>query len=353
MMRQIKFQEAILEATDQVMELDPSVYLMGLGVPDPKGIFGTTIGLAQKYGPKRVLDMPTSENAMTGVGIGSAILGMRPIMTHQRVDFFLLALDQLINNASKWHYMFGGQMTVPLVIRLIIGRGWGQGPQHSQSLHGLFAHIPGLKVVLPSNPYDAKGLLVSAIEDPNPVVYIEHRWLHGVFGQVPSELYRVPIGKAKIVQEGKDVTVVACSHMTLEAYRALQWVDGISVELIDLRSVKPLDKETILDSVKKTGRLIVADGDWKSVGLASEILALVAEEVLSYLKEPPVRVTFPDRFCPTGWSLANHFYPTARHIALEILHIMGKPAKAILAELLTQANAQPLDVPNKDFNGPF
>src|SRR5579872_1970482 len=191
MTRQIKYHEAILEATDQIMELDPRVYLMGLGAPDPKGIFGTTSGLGKKYGPNRVMDMPTSENAMTGIAIGSAIEGMRPIMTHQRVDFFLLALDQLINNGAKWHYMFGGQMKVPLVIRLIIGRGWGQGPQHSQSLQSFFAHIPGLKVVMPSNPYDAKGLLISAIEDDNPVVYLEHRWLHGIFGEVPKEIYRI------------------------------------------------------------------------------------------------------------------------------------------------------------------
>src|ERR1700722_14260768 len=184
-MPNLTLSQAILQATDQLMQIDSSVYVMGLGVPDPKGIFGTTTGLEKKYGSDRVLDMPTSENGMTGIAIGSALLGLRPIMTHQRVDFFLLALDQLINNAAKWHYMFGGQMNVPLVIRLIIGRGWGQGPQHSQSLQSIFSHIPGLKVVMPSNPYDAKGLLLSAIDDENPVVYLEHRWLHGIFGEVP------------------------------------------------------------------------------------------------------------------------------------------------------------------------
>ena len=242
MHRQLKFSEAILEATDQKMAQDSNVYIMGLGVPDPKGIFGTTSGLSAKYGSDRVMDMPTSENAMTGIAIGTAILGMRPIMTHQRVDFFLLALDQLINNAAKWHYMFGNQMKVPLVIRLIIGRGWGQGPQHSQSLHSFFAHIPRLKVVMPATPYDAKGLHISAIEDDNPVIYLEHRWLHGIFGEVPLEPYTVPIGEAKIVQGGKDITIVAASHMVLEAYRAAKWLqeDGINVEIIDLRSIQPL-----------------------------------------------------------------------------------------------------------------
>lgn len=357
MRRQIKYYEAILEATDQKMAQDSAVYVMGLGVPDPKAIFGTTQGLAQKYGPDRVMDMPTSENAMTGVGIGSALMGMRPIMTHQRVDFFILALDQLINNAAKWHYMFGNQMKVPLVIRLIIGRGWGQGPQHSQTLHSFFAHVPGLKVVMPSTPYDAKGLLVSAIEDDNPVVYLEHRWLHNVFGEVPSELYRVPIGKAKVVQEGSDLTLVACSHMTLEAFRAAKWLkeDGISAELIDLRSIKPLDKEAILASVRKTGRLIVADPDWKTAGFAAEVLATVSEEAYPFLKAPPVRVTHPDRLTPTSWVLANHFYPTSKHIAWEALKMMQKPtrAKELLEEILKQSMQVPLDVPDKEFTGPF
>jgi pyruvate/2-oxoglutarate/acetoin dehydrogenase E1 component len=357
MLRQLKYSEAILEATDQKMAEDKSVYLMGLGVPDPKGIFGTTSGLAQKYGPDRVMDMPTSENAMTGIAIGTSILGMRPIMTHQRVDFFILALDQLINNGAKWHYMFGDQMKAPIVIRLIIGRGWGQGPQHSQSLHSFFAHIPGLKVVMPSNPYDAKGLLISAIEDDNPVVYLEHRWLHGIFGEVPSELFRVPLGKAKVVQEGTDVTVVACSHMVLEAFKAAKLLknDEISVELIDLRSIKPLDKETILNSVRKTGRLVVADPDWKMVGLSAEILALVAEEGFSFLKCPPVRIGYPDRFTPTSWPLANHFYPTAKHIAYEILKMMQKmtKAKTIIEEMLAQQGLEPLDVPDQQFTGPF
>lgn len=357
MPRQIKYHEAILEATDQKMAEDPNVYIMGLGVPDPKAIFGTTLGLAQKYGPDRVMDMPTSENAMTGVAVGSSILGMRPIMTHQRVDFFILALDQLINNAAKWHYMFGGQMKAPIVIRLIIGRGWGQGPQHSQTLHSFFAHIPGLKVVMPSTPYDAKGLLVSAIEDDNPVVYLEHRWLHNVFGEVPTEVYRVPLGKAKIVQEGADVTMIASSHMTLEGFRAVKWLqeEGISVELIDLRSIKPLDKETILNSVRKTGRLVVLDPDWKTAGFSAELIAIVAEEAHSFLKAPPVRIAYPDRLVPTSWALSNHFYPTPKHIAMEVFKMMNRPirAQSLLEEIIKQSMHVPLDVPDPEFTGPF
>lgn len=355
--RQIKYHEAILEATDLALSSDPKIYVMGLGVPDPKGIFGTTTGLAEKYGSDRVMDMPTSENSMTGIAIGSALLGFRPIMTHQRVDFFLLALDQLINNAAKWHYMFGGQCQVPMVIRLIIGRGWGQGPQHSQSLHSLFAHIPGLKVVMPSNPYDAKGLLLSAVQDGNPVVYFEHRWLHSIFGEVPAEKYKVPIGKAKIVREGCDITLVACSHMTLEAYRAAQWLEaeGVSAEIIDVRSIKPLDEEAILRSIAKTGRLIVIDPDWKFMGFASEILAVVAEKGFSALKAPPVRLCYPDCFVPTSWALANHFYPTAKHIVCETLKILDKRTRAqvYLEELRRELAHKPLDVPNQQFTGPF
>ncbi|MBS3905139.1 MAG: alpha-ketoacid dehydrogenase subunit beta [Simkania sp.] len=355
--RELKFHQAILEATDQLMELDPSVYVMGLGVPDPKGLFGTTSGLQQKYGPDRVMDMPVSENAMTGVAIGTAIMGLRPIMTHQRVDFCLLALDQLINNAAKWHYMFGGRANVPLVIRLLIGRGWGQGPQHSQTLHSLFAHIPGLKVVMPSNCYDAKGLLISSVEDNNPVIFLEHRWLHNIFGEVPEGIYRVPIGSAKIVNEGKDITVIACSHMTLEAWKAIGLLenDGISIELIDLRTIKPLDKETVLNSVLKTGRVIVLDPDWRTCGFASELLAILAEEAFDSLKSPPVRITYPDHPCPTSWALSNHYYPTSKEIALKILEMMGKPtrAKALLEEILQLRMQQPLDVPDASFTGPF
>lgn len=261
MSRILTYAEAVHEALDLKMADDPRVYLIGLGVPDPKGTFGTTIGLQEKYGSKRVMDMPVSENAMTGVVLGSALTGMRPVLSHQRVDFALLSLDQIINHASKWHFMFGGQSSVPLVIRLIIGRGWGQGPQHSQSLESLFAHIPGLKVLMPVIPADAKGLLISAIEDENPVVILEHRWLHGVKGNVPDGMYRVQIGKASVVRTGMDLTVVASSYMVLEALRATDMLQkgGKSADVIDLRSLRPIDDVVIMRSIQKTGRLLVLD----------------------------------------------------------------------------------------------
>lgn len=353
MTRELKYYQAILEATDQCMANNPRVYLMGLGATDPKGVFGTTLGLEAKYGSKRVMDMPTSENGMTGIAIGSALVGMRPIMTHQRVDFTLLALEQIINNAAKWHYMFGERMRVPLVIRLVVGRGWGQGPQHSQSLQALFAHIPGLKVVMPATPHDAKGLLVAAVEDDNPVIYIEHRWLHGIFGPVPEEIYREPIGKARRAREGSDVTIVSTSYMTLEALRAAEWLgrDGIEAEVIDVRTLKPLDTAQILDSVRKTGRLIVADAAWRTLGFGAEIVARVAEEAYGHLKCAPRRVALPDAPTPTSWALANHYYPRLVDIVNAARTMMGLPEQT--EEGLGIRHKAPLDVPDSSFTGPF
>ena len=271
--RSITFAQAINEALIQGMTEDPNVYIMGEGVPAPKGIFGTTTGLRDKFGENRVLDMPVAENGMTGVAIGSAIMGMRPILTHQRVDFALLAMDQMVNQAAKWHYMFGGKHIVPLVIRLIVGRGWGQGPQHSQSLQSWFAHIPGLKVVMPTTPQDAKGLLLASIRDDNPVIFLEHRWLHNISDRVKSENYDTPLGKARISREGEDLTIVSTSYMTLEALRVAEWLEkaGVSTEVVDVRSLRPLDTETIVNSVEKTGKLLVTDTGWTKEKFLSEL----------------------------------------------------------------------------------
>lgn len=351
--REITYANAILEATAQCMAEDASVYIMGLGVPDPKGIFGTTLGLKDQFGDHRVMDMPVSENGMTGVAIGSAIVGMRPIMTHQRIDFMLLALDQVINNAAKWHYMFGGKMKVPLTIRLIVGRGWGQGPQHSQSLQAIFTHIPGLKVVMPFTPYDAKGLLVSAIRDDNPVIYIEHRWLHNITGIVPEESYSVPLGKARIVKEGKDITIVASSHMVLEAMKAANYLgkDGIAAEVIDLRTLQPLDRESIISSVEKTRRLLVVDGTCHTSGFAAEIIATVSEKAFSHLKSSPQRLTLPDLPTPTSPALANIYYPRTINIINAARSMFRLPERT--EEGLGIQHDQPLDVPDKSFKGPF
>lgn len=351
--RELSYAEALLEATDQCMASDPHVYVMGLGATDPKGIFGTTSGLEAKYGTKRVLDMPASENGMTGVAVGSALVGMRPILTHQRADFAILSLDQIINSASKWHYMFGGIKSVPLVIRLVVGRGWGQGPQHSQSLQAIFAHIPGLKVVMPTTPHDAKGLLIASIEDMNPVIFIEHRWLHSIFGPVPEEMYRVPIGQAKTVRKGTDITIVSTSHMTLDALHAADLLSGdrIGAEVIDVRTLKPLDTNHILESIRKTGRLVAADAAWRTLGFAAEVISVVCEEAYADLKCRPQRITLPDAPTPTTPGLADSYYPRAIHIANAARSVMGMPPRTEADWGI--AHGAPLDVPNSIFAGPF
>lgn len=325
MARTLTFAQAINEALFQAMEMDDSVICYGLGVPDPKGVFGTTLGLQERFGEDRV-DMPASENAMTGVAIGASLNGIRPVMTHQRVDFFLLAMDQLVNNAAKWHYMFGGRLSVPITIRLIIGRGWGQGPTHSQNLQAWFAHIPGLKVVMPATTADAKGLLLSSIFDDNPVIFLEHRWLHNLEGDVPENDFRIPIGKAERLKIGKDISIVSFSYMTVEALHAVEFLEtkGISCELINLRSVKPIDWEMIFSSVRKTGRLIALDTGPESGSIAGEVIARVSSSCFGALKQAPYRIALPDIPTPTSLALTKVFYKRAEDIANSAGNMLGK-----------------------------
>ena len=350
-MREIKFNEAIREATAQCLEKDDSVYIMGLGVPDPKGLFGTTLNLQKEFGNNRVFDMPIIENGATGIAIGSALVGMRPIITHQRVEFAILSMEQIVNQAAKWLHMSAGQKNVPLVIRMIIGRGWGQGAQHSQSLESWFAHIPGLKVIMPSSPYDAKGLLISAIEDNNPVIFMEHRWLHESYGDVPEEIYRIPIGKARIAKIGTDITIVSHSYMTLVALQAAEMLEkiGIHVEIVDLRSLRPLDSSTIIESVKKTKRLIVADNGWTKYGVSSEIISIVTENAFDSLESKPVRIGIEDVPVPSTRALAKYCYPNAKNVAYEILNIFDIDKNMLIDETDDVMS----DVPNQSFMGPF
>ncbi len=347
--RELKFCQAINEALDVSLSADPSVYLIGLGTPDPKGVFGTTVGLVDKHGPQRVMDMPVSENGMTGIAIGSALTGMRPVMCHQRLDFALLAMEQIVNQAANWRYMYGGQNSIPLVIRLIVGRGWGQGPQHSQSLQSWFGHIPGLKVVMPTTAYDAKGLLISSIEDNNPVIFIEHRWLHNITGYIPEGLYRVPIGKAAVVKEGRDITIVSISHMTIESIRAAEKLAdcGISAEIVDVRSLRPLDDALILQSVKKTGRLLVADTAWQMYGLSSEVIARVAESGIQ-LRTPPKRITLPDAPSPCSPGLSRYYYPHSEDIVTSVRQMFGFEPTGPRENISVFH-----DVPDPSFTGPF
>jgi len=351
-MRELTYANAIREATDFCLQEDQSVLVIGLGVPDPKGIFGTTIGLQDKYGENRVMDMPLAENGMTGVIIGASLNGFRPILTHQRVEFALLSIEQIVDQAAKWYYMNAGQQNVPIVIRLVIGRGWGQGAQHSQSLESWFAHIPGLKVVMPSNAYDAKGLLIASVEDNNPVIFIEHRWLHNTLDNVPIDGYRVPIGKAKRVREGKDITVVANSYMVLESIRCADVLKehGFSIEVIDLRTIRPLDVDTVLKSVKKTGRLLVADNGWTQFGVSAEIISVVTENIFEVLLTAPERIGMNNSPSPSSRALAYHFYPRS----IDIARIACKMLKRTIdLNNLFPKSDLPNDVPDPSFIGPF
>ena len=348
----MKYVQAINDAMKVAMNLDHKVISYGLGIVDPKRIFGSTSDLLELFGPERVFDMPTSENAMTGVAVGVALAGYRPVMVHQRLDFFLLALDQLVNAAAKWHYMFGAQNNVPMVIRLIVGRGWGQGPTHSQSLHSWFAHIPGLKVVMPTTAGDAKGLLLSSIFDGNPVVFIEHRWLHEQEGDVPKGDHRVPLGEAACIRQGDDITIVGNSLMTIEAKYAADHLaaQGINCEVIDLRTIRPLDWETIELSVNKTGRLIVLDIGSCFGSIAGEIIAGIAERCFSSLKSAPVRICLPDHAVPTSSALTQNFYPGAENVVEAVCQIFGREFES---KSLKERRTCPHDVPGDWFKGPF
>lgn len=352
--RRITQGEAIREALEQAMAEDARVIVIGEGVPDPKAIFGTTAGLRERFGRSRVFEMPLAENGMTGVCIGAALAGMRPVMVHQRIDFALLAMDQLVNNAAKWRYMFAGQVNVPLVVRVIIGRGWGPGPQHAQSLQALFGHIPGLKVVMPTSGYDAKGMLIAAIRDDNPVLFIEHRWLQGIGDNVPIEPYTVPLDRAAVCRSGKDVTLVAFSYMVVEALLAAEALAafGIEVEVLDARAVRPLDMGMIVESVRRTGALAVADTGWKTGGIAGEVVAGVAETAFLALRHAPLRIALPDLPVPTSPHLTRDFYPDALRVARDLVAHFGWQVPD--TELVTRlTRTTPHDVPQQDFRGPF
>jgi pyruvate dehydrogenase E1 component beta subunit len=346
------YSAAINEALATALALDPSVICFGLGVPDPKGVFGTTKGLQGRFGPERVFDMPTSESGMTGIAIGAALNGLRPVMTHQRLDFALLSMDQLVNNAAKWHYMFGGRRGVPITVRMILGRGWGQGPTHSQNLQAWFAHIPGLKVVMPTTPADAKGLLLASIFDDDPVLFLEHRWLHESLGEVPAGDERVPIGSAAVARSGRDLTIVAMSYMTVEALHASQCLAeaGVEAELIDLRTIAPLDWETVLASVRRTGRLLALDTGARSFSTAAEIVARVAEALHPELKAAPQRLCMPDVPVPTSPALTERFYPRAEDIVRCVADMLGR---RISTTSLREQRKNPHDVPGTWFKGPF
>jgi len=314
MTRTITYRQALNEALAGEMRADPGVFVYGIDVADHKAIFGSVEGLVKEFGPNRCFSTPLSEEAMTGFGLGAAISGMRPVHIHIRVDFFLLAMNQLVNMVSNFQYGTLGQYKVPLVIRAVIGRGWGQAYQHSKSMQSWFAHIPGLKVVMPSTPSDAKGMLISAIRDDNPVIFIEHRWLYDVSGPVADGAQPIPLDRALRMREGKDITIIATSWMNVEAHKAaevLKKKQGVEVEIVDTRSISHFDEDTIIESVVKTGHCIVADYDWLHCGFSAEVAARVYEAAFGQLKSPIQRIGFANTHCPTTRPLENIYYPNA------------------------------------------
>jgi pyruvate dehydrogenase E1 component beta subunit len=332
--RRLTTSKAMVEAIEQEMERDPSVFYMGEDVGAYGGIFGSTGGLLDKFGPDRIIDTPISETAFIGLGIGAAVEGMRPIVELMFTDFMGVCLDQIYNHMAKIHFESGGNVRVPMVLTAAAGGGYSDGAQHSQCLWGTFAHLPGMKVVVPSNPADAKGLMTSAIRDDNPVVYIFHKGVMGLpwmaknprsIDEVPEGEHVVPIGKAHVVQEGHDVTVVTLSlsvHHALDVAESLA-LQGISVEVIDLRSLVPLDRETILTSVGKTGRLVVVDEDYLSYGVSGEVVATVAETDPGLLRSAPRRVAVPDVPIPYAHGLEYAVLPRADRIERAIREVMG------------------------------
>ncbi len=313
-MKEVRYIRAITEALKEEMARDESVFVIGEDVAYPGGSFSATRGLLEEFGGRRVKDTPISEAAIVGLALGAATQGLRPVVEIMFMDFLPLCMDQIVNQVAKTRYMFGGQYQVPLVIRTPCGGGVNAGPQHSQCLESWFAHVPGLKVVMPATPYDVKGLLKAAIRDDNPVLFVENKALYGLQGEIPEEDYLVPIGKADVKKPGKDVTVVATSrmvHQSLEAARTLS-EEGIEVEVIDLRTISPLDKETIFQSVEKTSRLVVAHEAVKAFGVGAEIAAMVAEEMIDCLDAPILRVGAP--FTPVPFNLESFYLPNAEDV---------------------------------------
>jgi len=323
--RLLTYVDALREAVQQEMQRDERVFLFGLDVDDHKAIQGSTRGLVDDFGPDRVFGTPLSEDAMTGIAIGAAMAGMRPIHVHIRMDFLMLCMNQLVNIAAKSNYMYGGQVQVPLVVRCMIGKSWGQGAQHSQGLHAMFMHVPGLKVVAPSNAYDAKGCLIAAIRDNNPVIFVEHRLLYSTDAFVPQQSFEVAFGKARIIVAGDAITIVGISNMLVECMRAHELLGdiGINAEVIDPISLVPLDIETVVQSVRRTGRLLVVDNAWTNCGASAEIVARVAEQ----MTDKPVqfrRMGYAPTTCPTTPVLEQEFYPNPAKIA-QAAFAMVKP----------------------------
>ena len=324
--RVLSYVDALNEALTMALDLDPKVLVLGQGVNDPKGMFGVTTGLHKKFGISRVFDTPLSEEGMTGICTGASMNGLRPVYMHNRPDFLLLAFNQIVSHASKIHYMDNGETNVPMVIWSAIGRGWGSGSQHSQAIQGLLLGVPGLKIIMPSTPYDAKGLMLAAIADNNPVLVFEHRWSMRNKGVVPEGAYKVSIGKGIYRRKGDNLTIVGTSHALELAIQATDKLakEGVTADVIDLRTLKPLDENIILESLKKTGRILIVDTGWEIGGVCAEIGCLVAEKGFSFLKGPVRRLGLSDAPTPAGFTLEQFYYPDVKNITHMMKEMVSK-----------------------------
>ena len=328
MTRELFYMQAINEALHQEMERDPDIFVAGEDVAQHQGAFRITAGLLQKFGEKRVIDTPIAEAGIIGMAVGSAACGLRPVVEIMFMDFIGIAMDQVLNQMAKMKFMFGGKARLPIVVRTTCGAGIRVAAQHSQSLEAILCHIPGLKVVMPSTPYDAKGLLMAAIRDDNPVFYLEHKRLYGRRGEVPEEAYVVPLGAGQVKRPGKDVTIVATSAMVWEALDAAEKLAprGIDAEVIDPRTLQPLDTGLILDSVQRTHRVVIAHEAVRFGGIGAEIAAQIAEEAFDYLDAPPQRIGAPFTPVPFSPVLEDAWLPNAQNIIDAALNVV--PAKA-------------------------
>jgi pyruvate/2-oxoglutarate/acetoin dehydrogenase E1 component len=323
-MREITFREAVVEALDIAMGRDPRIFLLGEDIGYYGGLFQATQGLLQKYGEDRVMDSPISETAILGAGIGSAIVGMRPVVEIMNIDFLPVCLDQLVNQAAKMRYMFGGQCKIPLVVRTTCGGGRGGAAHHAQATHAAYMHFPGLKIVAAGTPHDVKGLLLTAIEDENPVLFIEDKMMYNTKDEVPEGYYTVPFGKAAIRHEGKDITVVATMRMGYKAVAVAKEMKekGIGVEVIDPRTLCPLDEETIINSFKKTGKMVIVDEGHRVGNFGSEVAAIIAEKAVGYIQAPILKVTAPQVSIPYSPVLEKAYLPNEEMIKKAINTVM-------------------------------
>lgn len=318
------YAEAINEAHQQLLAADDRVFVIGQGVDSPWCVGTSTLGLVGKFGSERVIDTPISEAVVTGAAVGAAMAGMRPIIFHPRMDFMYLAMDQIINHCAHWYYMFGGRVNVPVTIRGIVNRGNEQAAQHSQSPFAIYAHIPGLKVVCPASPYEAKGLLIAAVRDDNPVLYCDDRWLYEIKEEVPDEIYEVPLGEGKICRKGSDVTIVAVSYLVQEAIKAAESLEDESIfaEIIDPRTLKPLDIDIIVNSLKKTGKLVIAVGDWPCCSFSEHVVSMILKTDFTLLKSPVQYVNFPDSAVPASTALEKAYFPDYKNIVSAVKKIV-------------------------------